>query len=355
MGKIQRLIKTILFMAKQSALTANQIIDQIKSNDIKPIYLLMGEESYYIDLICDYIDDNVLSDEEKEFNYTMIYCDRYTKCEQIVMAARQYPVMAKYQLIIVREAQNIKDWSSFSHYLKSPLQSTIVVFCHKHKSMDKRLKIVGDIAKCGGIVFESKRKYDNEIPSWITSYIRSNGYSINPKGANLLADFLGTDLSKIVNEIDKLVILLSNTDNKEIDAELIERNIGISKDYNNFELINAIGAKQVVKVNRIVNYFSQNPKATPLIVTTSTLFNFFSNLMLFHWLSDKSPANVASELKINPYFVKDYQIAARNYNSGKTLKALEAIRTLDVKSKGFGNSNTSNHDLLRETIFKIMH
>lgn len=344
-------------MAKQNnTFTAEQIITQIKSNDIKPVYLLMGEETYYIDLICNYIDENVLNEDEKEFNYKLIYCEqRKTKCDEIIMAARQYPVMSQYQLIIVKEAQNIKDWGNMSHYLKNPLPSSIIVICHKHKSMDKRLKVVGEITKCGGIVFDSKRKYDNEIPSWISAFVKAKGYVINPKAANLLAEFLGNDLSKIVNEIDKLIILLSNTNNKEIDADLIEKNIGISKDYNNFELLNAIGAKQILKVNRIINHFAQNPKDNPLIVTTSTLFNFFSNLMLYHWLSDKSGANVASELKINPYFVKDYQIAARNYNSGKTLKALEAIRNLDVKSKGFGNSNTSSHDLLRETIFKIMH
>ena len=341
-------------MAKQSVITYQQIINQMKAGDWKPIYLLHGEEDYYIDLIANYIEENLLTEDEKEFNMTILYATKDTSCDEIIMAAQRYPMMSQYQLIMVREAQNIRNFDNLSSYLKQPLRSSIIVLCHKHGVVDGRKKFVKDIA-ASGILFESKRKYDNEIPSWITAYVREHNADIEPKAANLLAEFLGTQLSKVVNEIDKLLILLDKSNSRRIDSTMVERNIGISKDYNNFELVKALGDRDILKINRIIDHFSKDPKNNPIVVTTSVVFNFFSNLLLYHSLQDKSQANVAAELKINPYFVKDYQHAASIYNSARTLYAIGLIRELDVRSKGFGDSGTSQRDLLREIMFKITH
>ena len=340
-------------MAKQAGITYQQIINQMKSGDWKPIYFLHGEEDYYIDLIANYVEENLLTDDEKEFNMTLLY-GKDTTCDEIIMAAKRYPMMSQYQLIMVREAQNIKDFDILSTYLKQPLASSVIVFCHKHGSVDARKKFVKDIATTG-ILFESKRKYDNEIPSWITAYVREHNADIEPKAANLLAEFLGTQLSKVVNEVDKLLILLNNSETRRIDSAMVERNIGISKDYNNFELVKALGDRDILKINRIIDHFAKDPKNNPIVVTTTVVFNFFSNLLLYHSLKDKSQANVAAELKINPYFVKDYQHAASIYNSARTLYAIGLLRELDVRSKGFGDSSTSHRDLLREIMFKITH
>jgi DNA polymerase-3 subunit delta len=255
---------------------------------------------------------------------------------------------------MVREAQNIKDYDNLSLYLKQPLASSIIVLCHKHASVDGRKKFVKDIA-ANGIVFESKRKYDNEIPSWITAYVREHNADIEPKAANLLAEFLGNQLSRVANETQKLIDLLPAQPPRRIDSAMVERNIGISKDYNNFELVKAIGDRDILKINRIIDHFAKDPKNNPIVVTTSVLFNFFSNLLLYHSLKDKSQPNVASELGINPYFVKDYQHAASIYNSARTLYAIGLLRELDVRSKGFNDTGTSHRDLLREIMFKITH
>jgi len=341
-------------MAKQAGITYQQIINQMKSGDWKPIYLLHGDEDYYIDLIANYVEDNLLTDDEKEFNMTVIYATKDTSCDEIIMAAKRYPMMSQYQLIMVREAQNIRNFDNLSSYLKHPLASSIIVLCHKHGSIDGRKKVFKDIATTG-ILFESKRKYDSEIPSWITAYVREHNADIEPKAANLLAEFLGNQLSKVVNEIDKLLILLNNSNTRRIDSAMVERNIGISKDYNNFELVKALGDRDILKINRIIDHFSKDPKNNPIQVTAPVVFNFFANLLLYHSLKDKSQANVAAELGINPYFVKDYQHAASIYNSARTLYAIGLIRELDVRSKGFNDTGTSQRDLLREIMFKITH
>ncbi len=341
-------------MAKTATLTADQIIKSMQNKDFKPVYLLMGEEEYYIDLISDYAKDHILNEDDKEFNLNIMY-GKDINCDQIVMAAKQYPLMADHQVIIVKEAQNIKDYASLSKYLTSPLASSLIVLCHKLGNMDKRKKIVGDIGKCG-IVFESKRMYDNQIPMWISQYVKSKRYNIEPKATNLMAEYIGANLSKITNELDKLFILLKNNNQQTITSEIIEENIGISKEYNNFELVNAIMDRNVLKANRIIKHFAEDPNNNPLVVTTSVLFNFFSNLMYYHWLPQKDQMTVASELKINPYFVKDYQRAAANYTTGRALEAIRLLREMDAKSKGFrAGSGNNDRDLLREFIFRVMH
>lgn len=342
-------------MAKQQgSITYEQIMGDLGRRQFKPIYLLMGEEDYYIDLISNWMEENILSEAEKDFNLSVIYGNDTTS-SQIVMDARRYPIMSEYQVIIVKEAQNLKDLDMFSHYLKDPQPTTIIVLCYKHGSVDRRKKFATDVAKYG-VIYESKRKYDNEIPGWISNYCKNKNVAIDPKAVNMLAEFLGSDLCRISNEIEKLLIIIGNNPDKKITPELVERNIGISKDYNNFELVNAIGERNILKANRIIDNFKRNPNSNPLTVTISVLFNFFSNLMLYHWLKDKSEMNVVAELGIKPFFVKDYRRAATFYNSSKVLKAIEVLRTLDAESKGFGSrGNASDGELLQEAIYRIMH
>lgn len=324
----------------------------LKSRSFRPIYFLMGEEDYYIDCIADYIEANVLTEEEREFNYTLLY-GKDTNCDKIIMAAKQYPVMSQYQVIMVKEAQNITNLNNLAVYLRQPLMSSIIVICYKHKTIDRRTKTATEIARTG-VLFESRRKYENEIPGWIMNHCRSLQMDIDPRAANLLAEYIGNDLSRVVNEIGKLGILLEASGSRVIDCAMIEKNIGISKEYNNFELVNAIAGRNALKSFRIIDHFAKDPKNNPIVVTVSTLFNFFANLMLYLSLPDKSDQSVAAELKINPYFVRDYHGAARQYDSRQVLNAIAVIRDLDAKSKGMGAGNQTERDMLREAVFKIM-
>lgn len=338
-------------MAKQ-AVTYEQIMAELKRRVYKPVYMLMGDEPFYIDKIADYIEENVLNEDEKAFNQTIVY-GKDTTLRDVISAAQRYPMMSPYQVIIVKEAQHIKDYDDLHYYLHQPLASTILVFCYKYGKLDGRKKSTQEIDK-HGVLFESKKLYDNQIPNWIESYVRSLNIAIDTKASNMLAEFLGNDLTRIVSEIDKLLITKPQEENR-ISPELIERNIGISKDYNNFELISALTNREILKSNRIVDYFGKNPKNNPLVVTLTVLFNHFSSLLLYHTLKDKSQANVASELKINPFFVKDFQMAASKYSFSKAAEIIGYIRETDVKSKGFGNSSATDTDLLKELIFRILH
>ena len=338
-------------MAKQ-AVTYDQILSSLKRKEYKPVYMLMGDEAFYIDRISDFIEENVLSEDEKAFNQTILY-GKDSSLSEIIMAAKRYPMMSQYQVIIVKEAQHIKNFDDLQFYLQNPLTSTLLVFCHKYGKLDGRKKSTQEIEK-KGLLFESKKLFDNQVSGWIESYVKSMNVAIDAKASTMLAEYLGNDLTRIVHEVEKLLITKPKEQNS-ITPELIERNIGISKDYNNFELVNALTRKEILKSNRIVEYFGKNNKNNPLIVTITVLFNFFSNLLLYHSLKDKSQMNVASELKINPYFVKDFQQAATRYNSAKVIQIISDIRKTDVQSKGFGNSSISDYDLLKELVFKILH
>ena len=338
-------------MAKQ-AVTYDQILSSLKRKEYKPVYMLMGDEAFYIDRISDFIEENVLSEDEKAFNQTILY-GKDSSLSEIIMAAKRYPMMSQYQVIIVKEAQHIKNFDDLQFYLQNPLTSTLLVFCHKYGKLDGRKKSTQEIEK-KGLLFESKKLFDNQVAGWIESYVKSMNVAIDAKASTMLAEYLGNDLTRIVHEVEKLLITKPKEQNS-ITPELIERNIGISKDYNNFELVNALTQKEILKSNRIVEYFGKNNKNNPLIVTITVLFNFFSNLLLYHSLKDKSQMNVASELKINPYFVKDFQQAATGYNSAKVIQIISDIRKTDVQSKGFGNSSISDYDLLKELVFKILH
>jgi len=330
----------------------NQIVSDIKDGNIKPIYFLMGEEPYYIDKIAEYIEKNVLAEEEKGFNQMVLY-GRDISIEDIVSNAKRYPMMAERQVVIVKEAQDLsRTIENLLSYVENPQPTTVLVVCYKYKKLDKRKKLHKAIAN-NGLLFESKKLYDNQVGDWIRSVLSGNGYKIEPKAALMLVEFLGTDLSKINNELGKLMIVLPKS--SIITAIHIEENIGISKDFNNFELRKAVGEKQLVKANQIINYFGQNPKSNPLVMTISLLNSFFTQLLIYHGLRDKSKGNVAKTLRVNPYFVGDYQNAARNYPMRKVSQVISLLRDADMKSKGVGATNLSSSDILKELLFKVMH
>ncbi len=331
---------------------AKQIVNSIKQGNISPIYFLMGEEPYYIDKISDFITENILAEEERGFNQIVMY-GRDTTIDEIASNARRYPMMAERQVIIVKEAQDLsRSIESLSAYSDNPQPTTVLVMCYKYKKIDKRKKLYKSINQ-SGLVFESKRLYDNQVGPWIQKTLKSRGYSISPKASQMLVEFLGTDLGKIDNELDKLQLITPK--DTQITPELIEENIGISKDFNNFELRNAIGERDVLKAHRIINYFAQNPKDNPLVMTISLLFAYFSQVLQYHGLTDKSKGNVAKQLKVNPYFVGDYVVAARNYPMKKVSRAIDLLHQTDAKSKGIGAANVSQGDLLKELLVKIMN
>lgn len=334
-------------------MTAADIIKDIKARKLKPIYLLHGEESYYIDLISDFLEENVLNDMEKGFNQTVLY-GKDTEVMTVLNAARRYPMMSDYQLILVKEAQDLKldkATEQFQAYCENPLNSTILVLCHKYGKFDKRKKVYKVIEK-NGLVFESASIYENKVPAWIDEFVKSRGHHINPKASALLAEYLGNDLSKVANELEKL--MLNVPKEQEIGTKAIQDNIGISKEYNVFELQNALARRDVLKANQIINYFEANPKANPMVLIMGNLTGYFTKILKFHYVKDKSQA--ARELGVNPYFLKDYELAARNYNLGKTFEIVSLLREYDLKSKGVDSTgNTESGDLMKELVFKIMH
>lgn len=328
-----------------------QLVNAIHKGDIKPVYFLMGEEPYYIDKIAEFIEDNVLSEEEKGFNQMVLY-GRDVSVEDIVGNAKRYPMMAERQVVIVKEAQELsRTIEKIESYIENPQPSTVLVICYKYKTIDKRKKLY-KVLKKNDALFESKKLYDNQVPDWIRRVLAGKNYTISVKASQMLVEFLGTDLGRINNELEKLQIILPA--GTEITPEIIEENIGISKDYNNFELRKAIGERDVLKATRIINYFSQNPKDNPLVVTVSLLHNFFSQLLQYHGLNDHSKMAVASALKINPYFVGEYQTAARNYPMKKVSQVVAHLRDIDIKGKGVG-ANLTQADLLKELLVKMMN
>ena len=327
------------------------IIDDIKKGNLKPIYFLMGEEPYYIDKISEYIENNVLDEAEKGFNQVVMY-GRDVSMEEVVSSAKRFPMMAEHQVIIVKEAQDLaRSIDKLESYAENPQPSTVLVFNYKYKKLDKRKKVTKAIAK-NGLVFESKKLYENQVADWIRRVLGGKKFNIEPKAAQMLVEFLGIDLSKISNELDKLTSVLPAE--TIINASHIEDNIGISKDFNNFELRKAVGVRDIVKANRIINYFCQNPKSNPLVVTISLLNSFFVQLLSYHGLKDKSKASVAKTLGVNPYFVDDYVMASRNYPMRKVSQNIGFLRDADVRSKGVG-ANQSQSDILKELLFKLMH
>jgi len=328
-----------------------QLVTDINKGNIKPIYFLMGEEPYYIDKISDYIEKNILSEEEKGFNQMVLY-GRDVTIDDIVSNAKRYPMMAERQVVIIKEAQDLsRTIEKLVSYAENPQSTTVLVVNYKYKKIDKRKALYKAIKKIG-VVYESKKLYENKVGEWIRRVLLPKDYSITPKAAQMLVEFLGTDLSKINNELEKLQIILPK--GSQITPELIEENIGISKDFNNFELRKAVGNKDVVKAQQIAKYFGDNPRINPMVVTVSLLFNFFSQLLHYHGLNDKSSRSVASALRINPYFVNEYITAARNYPMRKVSQVISTLREFDVKSKGVGANAVPQGDLLKELLVRIM-
>lgn len=331
---------------------AVKIVTDIQNGTIKPLYFLMGEETYYIDKVSDYIEQNILSEDEKGFNQTVLY-GRDVSMEDIIGAAKRYPMMAERQVIIVKEAQDLsRTIDKLEDYATNPMPSTVLVFCYKYKTLDKRKKVTKVLEK-NGVVLESKKLYENQVGQWISRILQGKGYGIEPKANAMLVEFLGTDLSKISNELEKLQIILPK--GSIISPKNIEENIGFSKDFNVFELRKAIGDKNQVKAYQIAYYFAENPKEHPIVMTTGMLFSFFVALLNYHGLKDKSPKNVASVLKVNPYFLKDYDIALKNYPMKKVSAIVAALRDIDVKSKGVGANSLSIADLQKEMLVKIFN
>ena len=339
-------------MAKQE-ITCDDILKELRAKQYRPVYYLMGEEPYYIDLIADYITDNILTETEKEFNLTVVY-GADVDIATVINAAKRYPMMSEHQVVVVKEAQNIRNMEELSYYLQKPLLSTILVICHKHGVLDRRTKLAAEIEKTG-VLFESKKVKDAQLPAFITSYMKRKGIDVEPKATAMLADFVGADLSRLTGELEKLIITLPKGHTR-VTPEQIEKNIGISKDYNNFELRSALVEKDVLKANKIIKYFEENPKTNPIQMTLSLLFGFFSNLMLAYYAPEKSEQGIANMLGLRtPWQAKDYLAAMRRYNGVKTMQIIGEIRYADAKSKGVGNPSLSDGDILRELVFKILH
>jgi DNA polymerase-3 subunit delta len=332
--------------------TYEEIISDLKKRIFKPVYFLAGEEPYYIDLITEYIQEKVLPEDEKAFNQIILYGED-TNIASIIDTARRFPMMSSHQVLIIKEAQALKKLEELIIYLEKPLLSTILVFSYKYKTIDKRTKL-HKILESYGVYFESPRIRDYLIPAWIERYLMTKGIKADPTASAMLTEYLGTDLHKIVNELDKLIITLPPGE-PQITTTLIEKNIGISKDYNIFELQKAIGERNILKANMIIHYFADNPKDNPITFSIASLFGFFSKLLTFHYLTDKSKNNVASVLKINPYFVKEYENSASKYNVAKIVQIISLLRTYDMKSKGYGDPGTEPGDLLKELVFRILH
>lgn len=338
-------------MAKE--VTYEEIVRDLKNRVYKPVYYLMGEETYYIDKISDYISDTVLTDEEKEFNLTVMYGGD-VDVATIVNAAKRYPMMSEHQVVVVKEAQNVKGMEGLSFYLQKPLMSTILVICHKHGVLDRRKKLAAEIEKIG-VLFESKKLKEAQLPGFVASYLKRKSVDIEPKAAEMMAEFVGTDLSRMAGELEKLVITLPSG-SRRVTPEQIERNIGVSKDYNNFELRNALVARDVLKANRIIKYFEENPKNNPIQTTLSVLFGFFSNLMLAYYAPEKTEQGIAEQLGLkSTWQAREYMNAMRQYSGVKVMEIIGEIRYCDARSKGVDNVSLENGDLLRELIYKILH
>lgn len=328
-----------------------EILSEIHKKNFAPIYFLTGEEPYFIDMISDSIENEALDESEKAFNQIVLY-GRDVEVETIANHARSFPMMGERMVVIVKEAQDVKNLEAFEPYLETIPATTILVFAYKYKKFDKRKALAKKIDKMG-VWFDSKKLYDNNIPGWIQNHLKADGYSITPKATQMLADYLGTDLHKVANELKKLTIALPK--NKSITDLDVERNIGISKDFNVFELQNAIGNRDVMKATQIVSYFGDNAKENPLLVTAINLYGYFTKLLKLHYATDRSQAALASTLGVSPFFVRDYLAASRNYSIADCVRCIAVLREFDLKSKGYNVGDVSPKDLYREMVFRLLH
>lgn len=339
------------------AVTPESVLKDLKSKKYAPVYFLQGDETYYIDMIADFIEDHVLTESEKGFNQTILY-GRDVNMSTILTNARRFPMMSERQVVIVKEAQAIGDINKeagqklLTDYIQNPVPSTILVFCHKNKTLDKR-KALGKLIEKHAIALTTKKLYDNQVPAWVENYIKSKGFGVTPKAVQMLADSIGNDLERLANEVDKM--LINFKEKVQIDETIVQRYVGISKDYNIFELQKALMTKDVVKANKIVNYFEANAKKNPIIPIVAILFSFYSKLLMAFHAKDKSERNLASVLKVSPYFVKDYVYAMKNYSPMQIVNNIHDIRQADLKSKGVDNISATDGQILKELVFKLLH
>ncbi len=312
----------------------------------------MGDEPYFLDKITDYIADNVLQPEERDFNQSVVFGSDVTAA-QVVDLAREFPMMATHRVVIVKEAQSLKNADLLVKYLATPVPSTILVLCYKGGKVDRSVLVK---AKTSGIVFESKKKRDYELPDFIMGYLKLRGVTIDNKSASMIAEHIGADLSRLTSELEKVMISLPAND-RRITPDVVEQQIGVSKDFNVFELKNAIVTKNIFKANQIIKYFDNNPKAGSLYSFVPLLFNYFQNLMIAHYAPEKNNENALAnylELK-SSWAAKEYITGMRNYSATKVLNIIHMIKVTDAKSKGIGNVSTSTGDLAKELLFFILH
>jgi DNA polymerase-3 subunit delta len=330
----------------------NQIITDLKNKNYSPVYFLEGDEPYFMDQISNFILEHVLTEDEKGFNQTILY-GKDLSIDAIMTAAKRFPMMAERQVVAIREAQNIKNIEDLVSYAENPMRSTILVISYKYKTIDKRKKLYKAIQK-SGIYFESKSLYDSNIPAWIAKYLKEKNLGIDPRAAQMITDFVGSDLQRIVNELEKVIISL--VPGTSILPEDVEKNIGISKDFNAFELQKALGKKDILKSNRIINYFIDNEKQNPMPVIMGMLVNYFRKILIYHALENKSDRSaMAQKLGVNPFFLNDYIDAARSFSLDKAVNIISMMREYDLRSKGARGGSTGNGDLLRELIYNILH
>lgn len=340
-------------MAKK-VITFEEICRDIVAKKFQPIYILMGEEPFFMDRITDLLLENVLAESERDFNQMIMYGSD-TDAATIINAARRFPMMSEHQLVVVREAQMVRDIELLANYAKNPLKSTVLVINYKYKTLDGR-KALSVATEKTGVLFESKKIPDYKMPGFIVSFMQQRSIGIDQKASQMLSDFLGNDLSRLSKELDKLALILPENGPKRITPELIEQNIGISKEYNNFELIKAIAVKDILKANRIAQYFEKNPKSNPIQMTLPVIFNYFSNLLICYYTKDRSETGLMTALGLRGAFqVRDYLTGMRNYSAMKVFNLISDIRTTDAKSKGVENSSVSDADLLKELLYKILH
>ena len=331
---------------------AKKILVDIKKGLIAPIYFLMGEEPYFIDTVSEYLDKHVLEEDQKGFDQLVLYGQDVT-VPAIIDYARRFPMMAERQVIIIKEAQNLKSTIDLLvPYVENPTPTTTLVFCYKYESFDKRKKLVKALEKNKScVVLESKKLYENQIATWLPDVLKKKHLSIQPKATQMLVDFLGTDLSRIQNEVNKLALIVP--ENTEVTPDIIEKNIGISKEFNNFELKSALAVKDTYKATRILKHFADNPKDNPLVVTLSVLYGFFQQLLSFHGLTDQSDRSVMATVKVPIFAIKDLRSAAQHYPMKKVSSIIAALRSIDVKSKGVGAASITEADLRKELIIML--
>ncbi|MEG2066032.1 MAG: DNA polymerase III subunit delta [Tannerellaceae bacterium] len=340
-------------MAKKEY-TFEEICRDVTAKKLLPVYILMGEEPFFMDRITELLIENTLEESERDFNQIILY-GADTDAATIINAARRFPMMSKYQLVVVREAQLVRDIELLTNYVKSPLKSTVLVINYKYKNLDRRKTLAAATEK-NGLLFESKKIPDYKMPSFITSLMQQRSIGVDAKAAQMLADYLGNDLGRLDKELEKLTIILPEKGLKRVTAELIEQNIGISKEYNNFELIKALAMKDVLKANRIIDYFEKNPKNNPIQMTLPVLFNYFSNLLICYYSKDRTESGLMLALNLRGLFqVKDYSIGMKNYSAMKVFNLISEIRTADARSKGVENTSATDGDLLKELLYKILH